>query len=100
MPPPPRLPFPYTTLFRSVRTLRQRSLDQPPRSLPHHRHHLLQRQRRQAQLGPHAIDRRRDVAPGIDEGAVEIEDNGDRKSTRLNSSHRCISYAVFGLKKK
>src|SRR5437762_10742565 len=25
---------------------------------------------------------------------------GDRKSTRLNSSHRCISYAVFGLKKK
>src|SRR5437763_11259393 len=28
-------------------------------------------------------------------GAVE-----DRKSTRLNSSHRCISYAVFCLKKK
>src|SRR5436189_4254424 len=25
---------------------------------------------------------------------------GDRKSTRLNSSHRCISYAVFCLKKK
>src|SRR6266705_5483962 len=25
---------------------------------------------------------------------------GDRKSTRLNSSHRTISYAVFGLKKK
>src|SRR5437763_12903640 len=24
----------------------------------------------------------------------------DRKSTRLNSSHRCISYAVFSLKKK
>ena len=24
----------------------------------------------------------------------------DRKSTRLNSSHRCISYAVFCLKKK
>src|SRR5437763_12669209 len=29
-------------------------------------------------------------------GAIE----GDRKSTRLNSSHRCISYAVFCLKKK
>src|SRR5437763_13071860 len=28
------------------------------------------------------------------------EDHGDRKSTRLNSSHRCISYAVFCLKKK
>src|SRR5437763_11012453 len=27
-------------------------------------------------------------------------DGGDRKSTRLNSSHRCISYAVFCLKKK
>src|SRR5437762_7071055 len=27
-------------------------------------------------------------------------DNPDRKSTRLNSSHRCISYAVFCLKKK
>src|SRR5437762_9452616 len=26
--------------------------------------------------------------------------NADRKSTRLNSSHRCISYAVFCLKKK
>src|SRR5437762_9034274 len=26
--------------------------------------------------------------------------NPDRKSTRLNSSHRCISYAVFCLKKK
>src|SRR5437879_9253154 len=28
------------------------------------------------------------------------QDVGDRKSTRLNSSHRCISYAVFCLKKK
>src|SRR5437764_3202414 len=28
------------------------------------------------------------------------EDCQDRKSTRLNSSHRCISYAVFCLKKK
>src|SRR5437879_11482445 len=31
-------------------------------------------------------------------GTVDI--GGDRKSTRLNSSHRCISYAVFCLKKK
>src|SRR5436189_2729979 len=28
------------------------------------------------------------------------QENLDRKSTRLNSSHRCISYAVFCLKKK
>src|SRR5437879_13917123 len=30
----------------------------------------------------------------------ELLSVGDRKSTRLNSSHRCISYAVFCLKKK
>src|SRR5437764_3818135 len=34
-------------------------------------------------------------------GAVDVYvPEGDRKSTRLNSSHRCISYAVFCLKKK
>src|SRR5437764_14397482 len=33
-------------------------------------------------------------------GQSTQEDDGDRKSTRLNSSHRCISYAVFCLKKK
>src|SRR5437763_16762049 len=37
----------------------------------------------------------------IGDKAVTPElDAGDRKSTRLNSSHRCISYAVFCLKKK
>src|SRR5437762_68055 len=33
-------------------------------------------------------------------GDVVTAQTGDRKSTRLNSSHRCISYAVFCLKKK
>src|SRR5437762_11055252 len=32
--------------------------------------------------------------------STRAADNQDRKSTRLNSSHRCISYAVFCLKKK
>src|SRR5437763_15703716 len=32
--------------------------------------------------------------------ADRLSDARDRKSTRLNSSHRCISYAVFCLKKK
>src|SRR5437763_4296409 len=32
--------------------------------------------------------------------ALAVTDCADRKSTRLNSSHRCISYAVFCLKKK
>src|SRR5437763_9286698 len=40
-----------------------------------------------------SIERLRAAAPGA---AIFV----DRKSTRLNSSHRCISYAVFCLKKK
>src|SRR2546430_7684566 len=39
-----------------------------------------------------------DFAGGIE--AVALDDRGDRKSTRLNSSHSQISYAVFCLKKK
>src|SRR5437867_7537657 len=47
-----------------------------------------------------------EIAPGSDQlhpaghAAVSHVDLGDRKSTRLNSSHRTISYAVFCLKKK
>src|SRR5437879_13827666 len=33
-------------------------------------------------------------------GPLCLVEERDRKSTRLNSSHRCISYAVFCLKKK
>src|SRR4029434_142536 len=32
--------------------------------------------------------------------SIHTPSGGDRKSTRLNSSHTCISYAVFCLKKK
>src|SRR2546427_12788534 len=39
-------------------------------------------------------------AAGVDLGRELIEKEGDRKSTRLNSSHSQISYAVFCLKKK
>src|SRR5436189_5970625 len=35
-----------------------------------------------------------------DQVDAEVAHDADRKSTRLNSSHRCISYAVFCLKKK
>src|ERR1017187_9541120 len=44
-------------------------------------------------LGPHD-------ETASDTGTYDGEGNRDRKSTRLNSSHRCISYAVFCLKKK
>src|SRR6266480_732815 len=36
---------------------------------------------------------------GVNHGAVQLATSGDRKSTRLNSSHMSISYAVFCLKK-
>src|SRR3712207_7928126 len=38
-----------------------------------------------------------DLGPELDE---RLDQDGDRKSTRLNSSHANISYAVFCLKKK
>src|SRR2546429_5887058 len=69
---PPRSPlFPYTTLFRSPADRSRRRSD------------------RQVTAAATAIDRR-DVS----------RLPGDRKSTRLNSSHGYISYAVFCLKKK
>src|SRR5437879_7715126 len=40
------------------------------------------------------------VAVPTDASSVRLGSIQDRKSTRLNSSHRCISYAVFCLKKK
>src|SRR5437764_9142021 len=42
----------------------------------------------------------RPVNAGLMFVAADTPDKRDRKSTRLNSSHRCISYAVFCLKKK
>src|SRR2546422_6690787 len=87
--PPRSTLFPYTTLFRSERREhRQRGIlevdleplvlyfpREPPVDLAH--------EGRVAQL---------EVLPG--------DLLGDRKSTRLNSSHGYISYAVFCLKKK
>src|SRR3989475_3272113 len=92
--PPRSTLFPYTTLFRSVGR----------QTLEHHRGALLR---------AHAIREPHD-AVGRHEGVLRIrtEDRGvgnavpdfglgqDRKSTRLNSSHSQISYAVFCLKKK
>src|SRR2546429_7801767 len=69
--PPRSTLFPYTTLFRS-RAVVQGGGD--------------------ADAG--AISSARARAPG------DIAATGDRKSTRLNSSHGYISYAVFCLKKK
>src|SRR5437762_4744093 len=83
--PPRSTLFPYTTLFRSPRCdgLRRNGIFGRSASLPSH--------------------------PGGGYGTTQsVEEDvptrsvgtRDRKSTRLNSSHRCISYAVFCLKKK
>src|SRR2546422_5000507 len=79
--PPRSTLFPYTTLFRSaLRSRISSSFNFIPRlfSLPAH---------------PASSSRRRCVG----RGRLREE---DRKSTRLNSSHGYISYAVFCLKKK
>src|SRR5438034_5666220 len=78
--PPRSTLFPYTTLFRStagylrqpIARLSATKLDTPASTFPHSE-------------GPFATATARQP---------------DRKSTRLNSSHTVISYAVFCLKKK
>src|SRR5258708_21659575 len=83
--PPRSTLFPYTTLFRSV-AARGKGLGG---LFPDH-----QLERITAPVGTHAIELVA-VARGGRAAAA-----GDRKSTRLNSSHQIISYAVFCLKKK
>src|SRR5438309_4103663 len=82
--PPTSTLFPYTTLFRSATN--------KPRT------RILRRLN--SQEGARVF---KFVAPGprvADVQAARIYDDLDRKSTRLNSSHSSISYAVFCLKKK
>src|SRR5256885_12641522 len=82
--PPRSTLFPYTTLFRSgttgdsVRSARPVGRAAPPRGHPRGRRSV---------AAPHP---RRGRPAGA----------SDRKSTRLNSSHLVISYAVFCLKKQ
>src|SRR5437588_8716685 len=69
--PPRSTLFPYTTLFRSMNVESMRILrDQ------------------------------KDLPQPQDIGPIDLTGGEDRKSTRLNSSHTVISYAVFCLKKK
>src|SRR2546426_8573713 len=94
--PPRSTLFPYTTLFRS-RGFRQPNLHRPIRL------------RRAIQSQPDAILDLAWRGPSSDLGlhdrcdvdcAADLAAQSDRKSTRLNSSHLVISYAVFCLKKK
>src|SRR5438270_4853873 len=95
LPRPPRSTlFPYTTLFRSD-TIRAREL----RELVEFSDLTVVA----AAIGPHA-GREQEALPhqrlALHEDAVVDDMAVDRKSTRLNSSHSQISYAVFCLKKK
>src|SRR5690242_21063796 len=94
IPRPPRSTlFPYTTLFRSLDV---GVAAQEPQQLGEHRAgvdlHCGHQREALGQVEAHLVA---EHAAGAGAGAV-----GDRKSTRLNSSHMSISYAVFCLKKK
>src|SRR5688572_31373591 len=91
--PPRSTLFPYTTLFRSLL-----AIDAVPELVVDRRSELVELAR---PVG--------DDAGGRDDQRLELLaarffvgrfDGEDRKSTRLNSSHSQISYAVFCLKKK
>src|SRR5690606_41700624 len=98
-PPPRSTLFPYTTLFRSDPADGEGVAEEHPVPyvLP-----VRAGDRHEAALGeavgvqPAA----RDVGVGAVGSRVAAEQLLDRKSTRLNSSHVKISYAVFCLKKK
>src|SRR5687768_17955944 len=90
--PPRSTLFPYTTLFRSRR-------HQPLLRGPHAMGAGSRGQEGRAR--GRALPRAGGGAGGDDLGRpVHAESRRDRKSTRLNSSHGYISYAVFCLKKK
>src|SRR2546427_9406505 len=77
--PPRSILFPYTTLFRS-------ETEQVPET--------------PAPSPPPTVDPSASAAPAAPAAEVQPTPSRDRKSTRLNSSHSQISYAVFCLKKK
>src|SRR3712207_7499721 len=82
--PPRSTLFPYTTLFRSARARK-----------------LLVRLRQGRSPSSHVcVGARRDGGESHDLRRLKQGPCQDRKSTRLNSSHANISYAVFCLKKK
>src|SRR2546430_7682923 len=92
--PPRSTLFPYTTLFRSAGRIDD--ANNRRESVGHSRGNA-----RVETSGSHRSrggkeSRARNLADSSEEGSH----NQDRKSTRLNSSHSQISYAVFCLKKK
>src|SRR3712207_8179527 len=95
--PPRSTPFPYTTLFRSVRATGDIGLFK----ITSDESIASGTRRIRAVTGRDAFNRFQETEALVDQISGELRTNrGDRKSTRLNSSHANISYAVFCLKKK
>src|SRR2546429_6417516 len=90
--PPRSTLFPYTTLFRSDRRPASGIDRMEPRAAAVREPPDLGARRRRRKQEPGALERR-----PAEHDVARVE---DRKSTRLNSSHGYISYAVFCLKKK
>src|SRR5207249_6765611 len=91
--PPTSTLFPYTTLFRSQP--RARPPDRGGHGAAAHARRPALPLHRHAGAGGGAARGRADGGP-----ARQHPERQDRKSTRLNSSHVSISYAVFCLKQK
>src|SRR5256885_10110517 len=91
--PPRSTLFPYTTLFRSLQSVRRRRRDLVRR--------LSEDERAAAAAAAKDSKKRgREHLHNRDAEQRRHDPRRDRKSTRLNSSHLVISYAVFCLKKK
>src|SRR5260221_3563915 len=89
--PPRSTLFPYTTLFRSQAAVEL--LVELPRT-PHHH------PQEEARVVGLRLDDAVDRLGLVGEEKIRRDAESDRKSTRLNSSHTVISYAVFCLTKK
>src|SRR2546430_11395858 len=89
-------PFPYTTLFRS----RAKTIDEYLAALSDDKRSALERLRKTIRsAAPKAEECISYQLPAFRLNGMLVA-FGNRKSTRLNSSHSQISYAVFCLKKK
>src|SRR3712207_8684194 len=98
--PPGSTLFPYTTLFRSG--VGDEPLQRAARveAAPDPSYALALRLRAAGQRLDGVAGRKRGIDQVRSDEAGAARDGKDRKSTRLNSSHANISYAVFCLKKK
>src|SRR3712207_7917695 len=94
--PPRSTLFPYTTLFRSPRHRHERRRPRHGREPVRGAGQALVLLVGQLEVGGLGVA----LELGHRAGTGDGDDVGDRKSTRLNSSHANISYAVFCLKKK